>query len=498
MVDSNVELTQSQHVVGLDGSHRLSLAFKDAKHTFPKNTAVVIGIGDSNKTPPMLLMGDKMYCPTGFGKGGDQPTRARNFIQVDRSYKFGRESDFPLTKGGEIDPTISRKHLAINKQGEQITVINMGQNGTCVAEATIITTTKGGGKIDLRRGAAVLDPHKEVEVTLTIGEYNNTVELIIGPSGVKKRMGDRVMPLLPIDPQKKDPQSLILGRADINPNDQTVSRSHLSIIWDPQTKKYFLFDHSTNGTKVEVTGEKNQLPKQLVKKEGERKTEGRTPRVILATVGHPDQQIVDDPHSFGGDYYLFGREVVSRQREYLLEKGGDAVVLMDTASIQTAGETPLTTTRPFAQEFLIEYYKQIEQGKDPQKAMRAAYEITYKKYDLGRKTEATFTFVTVVGGVAYSLWVGNTEAVVVRKSGKIVKLADKKGMVFESYLDPKTGYKLSPTILVTSGKDKIREQSVVLQPGDKIYVFTDGVKQLDPKNPSASSLNGDDAVIVEL
>jgi hypothetical protein len=79
------------------------------------------------------------------------------------------------------------------------------------------------------------------------------------------------------------------------------------------------------------------------------KIEVRTPQLILTKVHHLEQQIPGDPNSVGGDYYLFGSQV--EKNPYLLEKGGNAVVVMDTASEQTAGETPATTTRPFAQMF---------------------------------------------------------------------------------------------------------------------------------------------------
>jgi hypothetical protein len=175
---------------------------------------------------------------------------------------------------------------------------------------------------------------------------------------------------------------------------------------------------------------------------------------------------------------------------------------MDTASRQTGGETPKTTTRPFAQMFLKEYYLQIAQGKDPETAMKEAYENTYNSNNvrgrtLGERTEATFTFVTVVGDTAYCLWVGNTEAVVVRKGEGVEKLASKKGMVYESYYDKSLNSWVSPTVLVASGRYE-KTKLVKLLPGDKIYVYTDGVKQLNPRDPKKSLLGQDDVVIVEL
>jgi len=493
------EQSPSQHLeVGLDGPGRLSLAFSNTEHTFPQNTAgLVIRIGNPHTTPPMLVMSDGVsYCPTGFYQWHENLrwlTKSGKFV---RTHTVGRESYSPSTKAGEIDPIISRTHLEIEPgKGGQITVRNMGRNGTDVAEVPMITTEKS---VSLKNGAVALDARIERRITLTVGQ-NNKVELIIGPSGVKKIIGDKVVSLSEIDPQKKDPQSLTLGRDDINLNDKTVSRLHLSIIFDPTTKRYYLFDHSTNGTIVEFAERQNQPQKPPVREEREGETEVRTPRLILKKVGHPEQQIPDDSNSVGGDYYLFGSQLVSPD---LLEKGGNAVVVMDTASIQTGGETPATTTKPFAYIFLREYYNQIAQGKDPETAMEEAYKNTYNSNNvggrtLGKRTEATFTFVTVVGDTAYCLWVGNTEAVVVRKGGSVHKLASSKEMVGQSYYDYETGQWVSPTVLVASGPYQ-RTGLVKLLRGDQIFIYTDGVNELDPKNPKASSLTGDDVVMVKL
>jgi hypothetical protein len=170
---------------------------------------------------------------------------------------------------------------------------------------------------------------------------------------------------------------------------------------------------------------------------------------------------------------------------------------MDTATGQTGRETPATTTKPFAQNFLVEYYGQIAQGKNPQEAMETAYETTYQYLNLGRRTEATFTCVTVVDNMAYCLWIGNTEAVVVREGKIVEKLASKEGMVYESYYDKSLNIWVSPTVLVASGRFEIKK-SFELLPGDKIYVYTDGVRELNPKNPRKSSLGKDDVVILEL
>jgi hypothetical protein len=62
---------------------------------------------------------------------------------------------------------------------------------------------------------------------------------------------NKALSLLRMNPQENNLQRLILGRDDINPNDQTISRFHLSIIWDPETKRYYLLitqltEHSLN------------------------------------------------------------------------------------------------------------------------------------------------------------------------------------------------------------------------------------------------------------
>lgn len=509
MEDSIIERSSLRpREVGLDDPRsRFSLSFPDTEHTFSgRIPGLVIGIGNPDTTPPMLVMGNTIYCPTGFGYGDQKTGNETYFIKAG---KVGRAKHFPLTKNGRVDQTISRQHLTIeNEENGQITVRNMGQNGTSVAEVSMIKEMEGG-IFNLKRGAVAFDANKETKIILTVGQ-NNEVELIIGPDGViigneavvflKRNLLNKVLSLLRMNPQENNPQSLILGRDDINSEDKTISRLHLSIIWDPKTKIYYLFDHSTNGTIVEFAERQNQSQESPVREEGKLENV-RTPQSILERVGHPEQQIPDDPNSVGGDYYLFGRQVVSEvfegNKEYLLKKGGDAAVLMDTATVQTGGETPKTTTRPFAQKFLEEYYGQIAQGKNPQEAMETAYEITYQYLNLGQRTEATFTFVTVVGDTAYCLWVGNTEAVVVRK-GKVVKrLASKEGMVDESYYDKSLNMWVSPTALVSSGRYE-KTGLVKLLPGDEIYVYTDGVKELNPRDPKKSLLGQDDAVIVKL
>ena len=510
MGDSIIEQSSLRpREVGLDDPRsRFSLSFPDTEHTFSgKIKGLVIGIGNPDTTPPMLVMGNTIYCPTGFGYMDQETGKQTYFIKAG---EVGRANHFPLTKKGGVDKTISREHLIIKKEKNgQITVRNMGQNGTSVVEVPMITEMEGV-IFNLKRGALTFDASEETTITLTVGK-NNKVELKIGPDGVKRIIGNKLvvllernllnkaLSLLRMNPQENNPQSLILGRDHINPNDQTISRLHLSIIWDPKTKIYYLFDHSTNGTTVELAERQNQSQESPVREEG--KVENvRTPQWILKEVGHQEQQIPGDPNSVGGDYYLFGRQVVSEvfegNKEYLLKKGGDAAVLMDTATVQTGGETPKTTTRPFAQKFLEEYYGQIAQGKNPQEAMETAYKITYQYLNLGKRTDATFTCVTVVGDIAYCLWVGNTEAVVVRKDGSVHKLASSEGMVGENYYDKRLNRWFSPTVLVASGRYETK--SVELLPGDKIYVYTDGVNELNPKIPKSSSLKSDDAVIVEL
>jgi len=332
---------------------------------------------------------------------------------------------------------------------------------------------------------------RNTEITVTV--CGNKIRLVVIGDMIGKMQDGVFTPFTQIDPLKTFPQSLTLGRDDIDRSNRQISRYHFSIVF--YGGRYYLFDHSANGTIVEFAERQNQSQEPPVREEG--KVENvRTPQLILKRVGHPEQQIPDDDNSVGGDYYLFGEKVVSAERKELLEKGGNAVVLMDTATRQTAGQTPITTTRPFAQKFLIEYYKQIDNGKNPQKAMESAYGKTYSH--LGEETEATFTFVTVVGDTAYCLWVGNTEAVAVGKDGSVHPLASSKEMVGERYYDHKTGTWVSPTILVSSGLEEKKESSSKLSPGDKIYVYTDGVQTLNPINPRKSSLKSDDAVIVEL
>lgn len=499
--------------VGLDDPRsRFSLSFPDTEHTFSGEIkGLVIGIGNPDTTPPMLVMGNTIYCPTGFGYMDQETGKQTYFIKAG---KVGRAKHFPLTKNGRVDQTISRQHLIIeNEENGQITVRNMGQNGTSVAEVPMIKEMEGG-IFNLKRGAVAFDASEERRITLTVGQ-NNKVELIIDPDGVKigdnkyvierKSLIDPLNKALSFLGMQKIQKFFILRRKNINPTDLTISLLHLSIIFDPTTERYYLFDHSTNGTTVELAERQNQSQESPVREEG--KVENvRTPQWILKEVGHQEQQIPGDPNSVGGDYYLFGRQVVSEvfegNKEYLLKKGGDAAVLMDTATVQTGGETPKTTTKPFAQKFLEEYYRQIAQGKDPEKAMKEAYENTYNSNNvrgrtLGERTEATFTFVTVVGDTAYCLWVGNTEAVLVRKGEVVEKIASKKGMVYESYYDNSLNMWVSPTVLVASGRYE-KTGLVKLSPGDEIYVYTDGVKQLNPRYPKKSLLGQDDAVIVKL
>jgi len=475
--------------VGLDDPRsRFSLSFPDTEHTFSGEIkGLVIGIGNPDTTPPMLVMGNTIYCPTGFGYMDQETGKQTYFIKAG---KVGRAKHFPLTKNGRVDQTISRQHLIIeNEENGQITVRNMGQNGTSVAEVPMIKEMEGG-IFNLKRGAVAFDASEERRITLTVGQ-NNKVELIIDPDGVKigdkyvierKSLIDPLNKALSFLGMQKIQKFFILRRKNINPTDLTISLLHLSIIFDPTTERYYLFDHSTNGTIVELV------------------ENVKTPQLILKRVGHREQQILGDDNSVGGDYYLFGSQV--EKNPYLLKKGGDAVVVMDTASRQTGGETPKTTTRPFAQMFLKEYYLQIAQSKDPETAMKEAYENTYNSNNvrgrtLGKRTEATFTFVTVVGDTAYCLWVGNTEAVVVRKDGSVHKLASSEGMVYESYYDKRLNSLVSPTVLVASGRHE-KTGLAKLLPGDKIYVYTDGVKEINPINPKKSLLGQDDAVIVEL
>jgi hypothetical protein len=171
--------------VGLDNfSSRFSLSFSDAKHTF-SGPGLVIGIGDSEKTPPMLVMGKIIYCPTGFGQIDQETGKQYFFIKAG---KVGRANHFPLTKNRGVDQTISRQHLIIkNEENGQITVRNMSQNGTFVAEVPMIKEMEEG-RFYLKRGAVAFDASGERRISLTVGQ-NNKVELIIGPDGVK--IGDK-------------------------------------------------------------------------------------------------------------------------------------------------------------------------------------------------------------------------------------------------------------------------------------------------------------------
>jgi hypothetical protein len=507
MGDSIIEQSSlGPREVGLNGPDRLSLPFSNTEHTFVGNIAgLVIGIGNPNTTPPMLVIPydnhNIIYCPTGFSYWDGR--WLRNVGNLVQASTFGRESYSPLNNAGQIDPFISGKHLTITKEKNgQITVRNMGRNGTSVAEVPMITEMEGG-RFYLKRGAVALDARREMTITLRIGG-NNEIKLIIGPKGVKeiRDRDNQVVSRLKIKPRKKGPRSLTLGRGDINPNDKTISPPYFSIVY--YNSRYYLFDHSDTGTTVEFAEIQPQPP---VREERKEKTKVRTPQLILKRVHHREQQIPGDRNSVGGDYYLFGSQVVNDP--YLLEKGGNAVVVMDTASIQSGTETPATTTKPFAQKFLNEYYLQIADGKDPETAMEKAYIKTHKSNEvggrtLGQRTEATFTFVTVVGDTAYCLWVGNTEAVVVRNGEVVDKLATSEGMGGEPYYDPELNTWVSPTRLVESRlyrTSTLELSKLKLLPGDRVYVYvyTDGVWQLNPKKPKFSSLKpDDDAVLVRV
>jgi len=88
--------------VGLDNLNgRFSLYFPDSKHTFSGIIpGLVIGIGNSDTTPPMLVMGKTIYCPTGFGYMDQNIGKQNYFIKAG---EVGRANHFPLTKKGGVD-----------------------------------------------------------------------------------------------------------------------------------------------------------------------------------------------------------------------------------------------------------------------------------------------------------------------------------------------------------------------------------------------------------
>lgn len=440
--------------------------------------------GDS--TPPFLVLdndqnlGDGelyIFSPTGFCSYTERK-KFPSILTTSSEISIGRQDGIvPIPKNGgnkdSEDLYISNRHMRIKPIKGGIDVIDQSRNGTFCRpiegiEESIL------GKL-LNKEAIFADPRVS-SLCLKLG--NAKVKLTRDGQKVRVEMNDVLLDHLVIG---KKPDFITLGRTTKN-EDLTISRNHCSLILMPDGNLY-IFDHSTNGTRV-VSYE--SIDASIME------TDGCQPKVIKKNVRHKEQQIDGDSHSVGGDYYLFGEDVVKNPE--LIEKGGNAVVLMDTATLAKGWDS--RNTREFARVFLKNYYEKINAGLDPEKAAKDAYDTTYYNYK-GDKAHATFTFVTVVNGLAYSLWIGNTEAVVVRDNRIVRKLASSEGMVGEVYTD-QSGQKISPTILVAAGIDQIRTNSFQLLPGDRIYVFTDGVAKLDINDPKSSILENDDVVLVKI
>lgn len=419
------------------------------------------------------------FSPHGFTEAGqvvDENVLSR------RSLAIGREKLNPLGPGDQIDNMISREHCSVELlQGGNLVLRDTSRNGTGVAGA--IDLDKAIREVDLNQTIALVDSSRVYEFKLSLGK-SHTLSISSENGQLVIKEGEKVVGVLS---RKKDGISVLtLGRQSIAPEDKSISRKHVSLILTTEGK-LIIFDHSTNGTRVL---RRDQMPN----KEKDRLRRYQ-PKILISKVFHTEQQISNDPNSVGGDYYLFGENVT--ESDDLLKKGGNAVVLMDTATIQSRRETPATTTAPFAKGFLKEYYRNIANRQDPETAAKNAFREMYDR--LGKRTEATFTFVTVVDDTVYVLWIGNTEAVRIDNNGKINKLADSSDMVGKRYYDEERRAWVSPTILVNSGPEIIRFRSFKLGKSDKIIIYTDGVETLNPISPEISRLKrGDDAVLIEL
>lgn len=418
------------------------------------------------------------FSPHGFTEAGQ--VIAENVLSR-KSLAIGRGKLNPLGPGGQIDNMISREHCSVKLlQDGNLVLRDTSSNGTGLAGA--IDLDKDISEVDLNQTIALVDSGRASEIKLSLGK-SHTLSISSKDGQLVIKEGEKVVGVLS---RKKDGISVLtLGRQSIAPEDKSISRKHVSLILTPDGK-LMIFDHSMNGTKI---------VKERQKPFEDQEKSHYQPRVLINRPFHLNQQIPNDYHSVGGDYYLFGENVT--KSDDLLKKGGNAVVLMDTATIQSRGETPATTTALFAKGFLEEYYRNITNGQDPETAAKNAFREMYDR--LGKRTEATFTFVTVVDDTAYVLWIGNTEAVIINNNGEINKLADGGDMVGKRYYDEERGAWVSPTILVNSGPEETRFRSFKLGKSDRIIIYTDGVGKIEPISPERSQLKkGDDAVLIEL
>ncbi len=458
--------------------------------TLTTNHGVAIEIG--MEIPPFLVLRDPKnkknlyyFSPNGWR---NKTSRLSPFIESSKLL-LGREDGYvpiPNTETLGVYSTISRNHgeVSLERDG-RITLVDTSTNGTKYRQINKINQNWQNSV--LMREAVFIDPNV-AKITLNLGQTKQLVELVRESRGVIVRVNGKEYREL--SPSKK-PTFLTLGRENFRP-DNTISRSHLSIILMPAGEVY-VFDHSTNGTKIDWVNIAHQTYES-----GKIEPNFYIPEVILSRIAHREQQIKNDRHSAGGDYYLFGSDVV---RDYeLLRKGGNVAVLMDTATIQqNAYARPENTTKPFACFFLKRYYDYISQGNSPDTAMSNAYNDALNE-NLGQfkgyQVDATFTAIAIIENKAYCLWIGNTEAVIVNKGNVRQELATKKAMEGEKYYDRKLNAWISPTYLISSGKNRARMSSAVLLPGDIIYLYTDGLENLNPKDPKKSLSNYDDVVLI--
>jgi hypothetical protein len=210
---------------------------------------------------------------------------------------------------------------------------------------------------------------------------------------------------------------------------------------------------------------------------------------VLSSVGHKEQQIEEDPHSVGGDYYLTYADV--QPSEEIIRQRGQVYLVMDTATIGGRAEQ----TKKFAQFFLSHYYNQVEQFSDSQTQARMAFDKAKSEIGL---IDSTFTYVIKKEGRVYSGGVGNSPAVLVRADGSSEYLVDPTGQARPAFRDTQTDavyyldaisdaqrtqfendpgrYKgISDTKLIASG-EPLRQRELDLAPDDLVILHTDGIK----------------------
>lgn len=326
---------------------------------------------------------------------------------------------------------------------------------------------------------------------------------------------------------RKLPQSfeiLTLGREELkggtDKTDQYISRSHLSIIHyqaenptNDRQSSFLILDHSTNGTRITLERKRQGI----VNNDQERENSPSSDHPVhVRHASHRQQQIKGDQNSFGGDYYLTGKQFLSskilsekeindifgfqqlfpiyqelrRSAQNLLSKGGNPVVLMDTVTnVLTSDGKEFGNsqqTKKYAFLFLLNYYEAIKEGCDPEEACKLAYGRTNRK-----GVFATFNFSLILQDrqdgedLLITLFVGNTRTYVF--GGENIKIQF-------GNLEVKAG---GTPVVCQYEKPFCRKMG--LSGSDKVFVATDGVMRINPNNPKESIIiKSDDALLIEL